>query len=112
MEPRPLPHYTEGEYGALDLPDGWHVVSLAFFAASLGARFLVKLLPIASSFFSRVFLPGIAVFTLAGLGLLCGLIGLRKAHGRGLAKVGVFLNATVLALTALAAAAFFYILPD
>ena len=112
MEPRPLPHYTEGEYGALDLPDAWHVVSLAFFAASLAARFLVRLLPAGSTFFGRVFLPGITVFVLAVLGLLCGLLGLRKARGRGLARVGVFLNATVLALSALATALFFYILPD
>lgn len=112
MEPRPLPHYTEGEYGALDLPDGWHVASLACFAASLIARFLVRLLPAGSSFFGRVFLPGIAVFALASLGLLCGLLGLRKTHGRGLAKMGIFLNSTVLALSLLAAAAFFYILPD
>ncbi|HEV8583315.1 MAG TPA: hypothetical protein VGX68_29980 [Thermoanaerobaculia bacterium] len=111
MEPRPLPHYTEGEYGTLDLPDGWHVASLACFAASLAARFLVRLLPAGHTFFGRVFLPGLAVFALAGLGLLCGLIGMRKTRGRGLARVGVFLNATVLALSALAVAVFFYILP-
>ena len=111
MEPRPLRHYTEGEYGALDLPDGWHVASLACFAASLAARFLVRLLPAGHSYFGRIFLPGIAVFVLAGLGLLCGLLGLRKARGRGLAKVGVFLNATVLALATLATILFFRLLP-
>ena len=112
MEPRPLPHYSEEEYGALDLPDAWHVASLACFAASLAARFLVRLLPAGSTFFGRVFLPGIAVFALAGLGLFCGLLGWRNIRGRGLARVGIFLNATVLALSALAAALFFYILPD
>jgi hypothetical protein len=111
VEPRPLPHYTEGEYGTLDLPDGWHVASLAFFALSLGARFLVKLLPAGRYFFPRVLLPGIAVFTLAALGLICGLIGLRKIRGRGIAKVGVFLNGVVLALAVLATIVFFRIMP-
>ena len=111
VEPRPLPNYTEGEYGTLDLPDGWHVVSLACFALSLVARFLVKLLPAGHYFFPRVLLPGIAVFTLAALGLLCGLLGLRKIRGRGLAKVGVFLNGVVLALAVLATIIFFRIMP-
>lgn len=111
MEPKQLPHYTEGEYGALDLPDAWHAASLLCFAASLGARFLVKLLPAGDSFFGRVFLPGFAVFALAGLGLLFGLLGLRKPQGRGLAKAGVFLNVTVLVLGALAVVVFFRILP-
>jgi hypothetical protein len=111
VEPRPLPHYTEGEYGTLDLPDAWHVASLACFAASLGARFLVRLLPAGHTFFGRVFLPVLAVFALAGLGLMFGLLGLRKPRGRGLARAGVFLNAAVLALGALAVALYFYILP-
>jgi len=111
VEPRPLPHYTEGEYGALDLPDGWHVASLAFFAASLAARFLVRLLPAGHSYFGRVFLPGIAVLVLAALGLLCGLLGLRKTRSRGIAKVGVFLNATVLVLATLAVIVFFRLMP-
>lgn len=111
MEPRQLRHYTEGEYGALDLPDAWHVVSLALFVASLGARFLVRLLPLQGSFFTRVFLPGLVVFALAGLGLLCGLIGLRRPQGRDVAKVGVFLNAIVLGLAALATLLFFRLQP-
>jgi hypothetical protein len=111
MEPRQLSRYSEDEYGALDLPDAWHVASLACFASSLGARFLVKLLPAASSYFGRALLPGLAVFALAGLGLVFGLLGLRRPQGRGLARMGVFLNATVLVLGGLAVAAFFYILP-
>jgi len=111
MEPRPLPHYTEGEYGTLDLPDGWHVASLALFAASLGARFLVRLFPAGHTFFGRVFLPGLTVFALSGLGLLCGLLALRKPRGHGIAKVGVFLNATVLVLATLATVVFFRLMP-
>ena len=112
MEPRQLSRYTEGEYGALDLPDAWNVASLACFVSALGARFLVRLLPAAHSYFGRAILPGLAVLVLAALGLLFGLLGMRKPRGRGLARIGVFLNATVLVLGALAVAAFFYILPD
>jgi hypothetical protein len=112
MEPRQLSRYTEGEYGALVLPDAWHVASLACFAAALGARFLVRLLPVGNAYFGRVFLPGFAVFALAGLGLLFGLLGLRTPHGRGMAKMGVLLNVIVLVLSGLAVAAFFYILPE
>lgn len=111
MEPRPLPHYTEGEYGALDMPDAWHVASLACFAASLGARFIVKLLPFGSPFFGRAFLSALTVLVLAALGLIFGLLGLRNPEGRGIARIGVFLNATVLVLGTLAVVLFFRILP-
>lgn len=110
MEPRPLPHYTEGEYGALALPAAWHVASLVCFAASLGARFLVKLLPFGSPFFGRAFLSALAVLALAGLGLIFGLLGLRNPEGRGIARIGIFLNATVLVLGALAMFWFYRIL--
>lgn len=40
----PLP-FDEGEYSVLQMPDAWHVVSLIFFVAALGARFLVAFLP-------------------------------------------------------------------
>ena len=93
------------------MPAAWHVASLACFAASLGARFLVKLLPAGSAFgFGRAFLSALAVLVLAGLGLAFGLLGLRRPEGRGIAKIGVFLNATVLVLGTLAVAVFFRIL--
>lgn len=111
MEPRPLPHYIEGEYGALDMPDAWHVASLVCFVAALGARFVVKLLPVANAYFGRVFLPGLAVLGLAVLGVLFGLLGLRNPEGRGIARIGIFLNATVLVLGVLAFVVFFRILP-
>ena len=110
MEPRPLPHYIEGEYGALNMPDAWHVASLACFAASLGARFIVKILPFGSPFLGRGFLSALAVLVLSGLGLLFGLLGLRNPEGRGIARIGVFLNATVLVLGTLGMAWFYRIL--
>lgn len=111
MEPRPLPHYTDGEYGALKLPDGWHVASLVCFVGSLASRFLVRPLP--RGWFEpwmRPLLPALAVMAFAILGILFGLAGLRSAEGRGLARIGLFLNITVLVLGIVATVAFFRIL--
>jgi hypothetical protein len=102
----------DGEYGAVRLPEAWHVLSLLCFAGALGARYLVTLLPDGlRPLFYRPLLPGMVALSLAGLGLVLGLIGMRVPAGRSTARVAVFLNATVLALGLLAAAAFFYILP-
>ena len=92
------------------MPAAWHVASLACFAASLGSRFLVKLLPAVHLFFGRAFLSALAVLVLAGLGLIFGLLGLRNPEGRGIARIGIFLNATVLVLGTLGMAWFFRIL--
>lgn len=111
MKPTPLPHYTEGEYAALDLPDGWHVASLVCFLGSLAARFLVRLLPRGwPEPWMRPILPGLAVLAFSLLGILFGLLGLRSAKGRGLARIALFLNVTVFVLGLLAVAAFFTIL--
>ena len=112
MDPRPLRHYVEGEYAPLDMPAGWHVASLVCFVAALGSRFLVgALLPGRwPSPWTRPLLPGIAAFLFALLGLGFGLLGLRNARGRGVARVGIFLNSIVLVLTLLAAFAFYTIL--
>jgi uncharacterized membrane protein len=106
------PEFSDGEYGAIEVPDAWHVVSLACFAGALGARFLAQLFPRGwMPPWSRPLLPAVTVLVLAILGLLFGLVGLRSAQGRGAARIAVFLNATVLALGLLGVAAFFYILP-
>jgi len=104
--------FDEGEYAVLQVPDAWHVLSLVFFIAALGARFLVRFLPQGRGFFYRPVLTAFTVPVLAGLGLLFGLVALRNPATRGVARVAVFLNAIVLVLSALALGAFFYILPD
>lgn len=48
---------------------------------------------------------------LATVGLLFGLMGLRRPETRGVARIAVLLNLIVLGLSALAIAAFYYILP-
>lgn len=107
----PLP-FDEGEYAVLRVPDAWHVLSLVFFIAALGARFLVRLLPRGSGFFYRPVLTAFLVPVLAGIGLLFGLVALRNPATRGFARVAVFLNLVVLVLSMLALAVFFWILPD
>lgn len=102
----------QGEYAVLRVPDAWHVLSLLFFVAALGSRFLVRFLPVGRGFFYRPVLSAFLVPVLAGIGLLLGLAGLRRPATRGVARVAVFLNSIVLVLSALALAAFFYILPD
>lgn len=111
LRPDDPPPFDEGEYAVLQVPDVWHVISLMFFAASLGARFLVALLPSGRGIFYRPVLTAFSVPVLAAIGLLFGLAGLRRPTSRGVARVAVLLNLIVLGLSALAIAAFYYILP-
>ena len=48
---------------------------------------------------------------LATVGLLFGLVGLRRPASRSVARIAVLLNLIVLGLSALAIAVFYYILP-
>jgi hypothetical protein len=109
-----------GEYGVVALPDAWHVLSLACFLAALGARFLAALLPRGFShgwppgwggFLYRPLLTALLVPAFAGLGLLFGLLGLRRPESRSAARLALGLNGIVLALSALALLAYFAILP-
>lgn len=103
-----------GEYAAVSTPDAWHVLSLLCFLAALGARFLAGLVPggLRGYFFYRPVLAAFLVPAFAVAGILFGLLGLRKPETRGAARLALALNGIVLFLSALALAAFFYILPD
>ena len=107
------PEPLSGEYGTITLPHAWHVLSLVCFAAAMGARFLTALIPreLLAGVIWRPVLTAFAVPLLATFGLLFALMGLRRPEGRGAAKVALFLNATVLALSGLALWAFFKIMP-
>jgi ABC-type sugar transport system permease subunit len=108
-----IPDPFAGEYGTVTLPHAWHVLSLAFFVAALGARFLTALVP-RELLVGVIWRPVLTAFTvplLATIGLLFALIGLRRPEGRGACKIALFLNVTVLALSGLALWAFFRILP-
>lgn len=108
------PEPVAGEYGTLSLPHAWHVVSLLFFLAALCARFLTAMVPreLIRGIIYRPVLTAMAVPLLAAIGVLCAVKGLRNAEARGTAKVALLLNGIVLVLSAVALAAFFYIMPD
>lgn len=96
-----IPEPAGGEYGSITLPHAWHVLSLLFFAAALGARFLTALIP---RELLRGWPPVLTLFSvplLALIGVLFALIGLRYPEGKGAAKIALFLNVTVLVLSGL-----------
>lgn len=102
-----------GEYGVVAMPDAWHVLSLVCFLTALGARFVAALMPRnLGGFLYRPVLAALLVPAFAALGIAFGLVALRKPETRGAGRIAVALNAIVLALSALALGAFFYILPD
>jgi hypothetical protein len=87
------------------------LLSLACFAAALGARYLVGFLPAELRPLPRPFLSALASPAFALLGLLLALPGLRSRTGRGLARLALWLNGVALVFGALLVAAFFYIYP-
>lgn len=102
----------EDEYALVSLGGGPGLLSLVFFVLALGSRFLVDLLPPEMRPFPwGILLPGLGVPVLSFLGLLFGLVGVRRASGRGFARMGILLNSIALVLSALAILAFFLILP-
>lgn len=117
ISPRPQrpggPPPDSDEYGPLDLSPGWHQLSLLCLLGALGSRFLVRLAPLQGlPFWYRMLIPGLTSLVLATLGLLFGLIGRRGTHGANLARWGMWLNAVVIVLSLLFAAAYFWILPS
>ena len=107
-----FPDLTSGEYGVVRVPDAWHVLSLLFFLAALGARFLTALIPRElSPMYYRPILTAYSIPMLAAVGLLFGLLGLRNPEGRSTARVALFLNGVVLVLGCLGIAALRWILP-
>ena len=107
-DPTPLDH--DGEYRVLALGDLLPVLSLVLFLAALGSRFLVRLFATQMSLRTQVLAPGALSLGFSLLGLLVALLALRRPKRRGAARVAVFLNAVVVALSLLAIALFFYII--
>jgi hypothetical protein len=116
VSPRPPrtggPSLEADEYAPLDMRPGWHQLSILLLLGALGSRYLVRLFPLQGlPFWYRIMVPGLASLVLAMLGLLFGLLGRRAERGARLARWGVWLNAVVIVLSLLLAAAFFWILP-
>lgn len=99
-----------GEYATITLRSVWGSVSLLLFVAAVGARQLVRLLP--AHLQGWHIMPPLAVLAvppLAVLGLVAGLVGLRRERRRTLAAVGTLLNAIVLVATLVFLAGFWWV---
>jgi len=98
-------------YAPLEAPDFLPLLSWLFFAASLASKPLVRLLPRSLRPYPwAVLLPVAVSAALALAGLLLAWLGGRRSRRRGLARIGLFLNAVVFGLTLLASLAIVLIL--
>jgi len=104
------PSPEEGEYGAVALPSSWPVLSLLFFAAALGSRLFVSLLPRELLPFPRPLLTAMVVPVFALLGLVCGVLGKRNRQAAATARLGIFFNTVTLVLSFLALVAYWVIM--
>ena len=98
------------DYEVISLKISWAGLSILCFLLTLPARDLLRLLPWRPE---RIWLwpliPPLVILGLSCLGFLCGAIGWRFSERRGLAKTGMFLNGTVMAIVLAIAALWFYI---
>lgn len=91
-------------YAPLEAPDILPLLSWLCFAGALVSRPLARLLPREWRVYPYGVMMPIAVAAgLSLLGLLLAAWATRRARRRGLARIGLFLNGVVLALTTLAA---------
>lgn len=91
-------------YAPLEAPDALPLLSWLCFAGTLVSRPLARLLPREwRPYPYGVLLPVAIAFGLSLVGLLLAAWAMRRARRRGLARIGLFLNAVVLGLTLLAA---------
>jgi len=98
-------------YAPLEASDVLPALSWICFSFALAARPLARLLPRQFRVYPWVAIAPTALSAaFALLGLTLALVALRRARRRGLAKLGVALNAIVLGLTALAALGISWIL--
>lgn len=96
----PLPPEATGEYSTLTLGSSWGAVSLLFFVLAITSRQLVRLLP--PELHGWNIMPPVAVLAVPPLslvGLLLGVIGLKREGRRGLALLGTGLNGIVFLLS-------------
>ena len=97
-------------YAPLEAPDLLPLLSWLCFAGSLVSRPLSRLLPRELRVYPYgVLMPVAVAGGLALVGLLLATWAMRRARRRGLARIGLFLNAVVLGLTTLAALGMFWI---
>lgn len=102
----------DNAYAPLEGPDVLPLLSWLCFATALASRPIVRVLPASLRPYPYGILAPAALSAAAALvGLLLALLALRGApRRRGLARLGIVLNAIVLVLTGLAALAMVWIL--
>jgi len=91
-----------GEYSAVSLGSAWGIASLLLFVGALSTRQLLGLLPLRLQ--GHYMLPPLAVRltpALAVVGVLFGLIGMRRESRRTVVLLGLSLNAIVVVLSLL-----------
>jgi hypothetical protein len=94
----------DSAYAPLEAPDALPLLSWLCFAGTLVSRPLARLLPAPLRAYPLgVVMPVAVAAGLALVGLLLAAWAMRRGRRRALARIGLFLNAVVLALTALAA---------
>ena len=97
-------------YAPLEAPDALPLLSWLCFAGTLASRPLARLLPASLRAPPLgVVMPVAIAAALALVGLLLAAWAMRRGRRRALARIGLFLNGVVLALTALAAAGMVWI---
>ncbi len=98
------------DYEVIPLKISWAVLSVLLFLLTLPARDLLQLLPWRPrNIWTWPLVPPLVILGLSFLGFLSGLLGLKFSTHKGIAKTGMFLNGTVLAIVLAITAAWFYI---
>lgn len=110
--PPSLPPSAEpdGAFAPVEAPDTWHVLALVCFAASLASKPLARLVPVALRPRYAFLLPIALTLGFAFVGLILAWLGTRRPAIRGASRLALLLNAIVLGLGLLAAAAGVWIL--
>ena len=85
------------EYDVVPLRPGWGALSVLSFAIALFSRPILRAIPISvplrwvpAALLLGILVPGT-------VGLLMGVIGLRRSPSTGTAKIGIFLNGVAIA---------------
>lgn len=100
----------DDDYEVISLKISWASLSILLFLLTLPARDLLQFLPWRPQrIWTWPLVPPLVILALSTLGLLSGLLGLRWSAHKGVAKTGMFLNGTVLAIVLAMAAVWFYI---
>ncbi|MEM7351117.1 MAG: hypothetical protein AAF657_09950 [Acidobacteriota bacterium] len=101
---------AESGYDVISFQVHWASLSIVLFLLALPAKYLLGFLPWRPE---RIWLwpliPPLVILGLSTLGLFSGWMGYKFTDHQGMAKAGMFLNGTVLAIVLAIVAFWFYI---